>query len=71
MKGGVNSSNRIEMFDAIWTESNWDAIGLRVYKVQTAAYNRLVLLGGIAITILAYLIIVTIRALIAKVLKQD
>lgn len=59
------------MLDPVWTESNWNTIQLRVYTVQSAAYDRLVLLGGIAITALAYLAIVFSRASIAKILKQD
>ena len=59
------------MLDPVWTESNWNTIQLRVYTVQSAAYDRLVLLGGIAITALAYFAIVISRASIAKILKQD
>lgn len=66
-----NSSDLMGLVDPVWTESNWNAIGLRVYIVQSAAYDRLVLLGGIAVTALAYLAIVTTRATIAKILKQD
>lgn len=66
-----NSSDPMGMLDPVWTESNWNTIQLRVYTVQSAAYDRLVLLGGIAITALAYLAIVISRASIAKILKQD
>ncbi|KAF3445173.1 hypothetical protein FNV43_RR14867 [Rhamnella rubrinervis] len=52
-----DSSDPMGMLDPIWTESNWNAIGLRVYTVQSVSYDRLVLLGGIAITVLAYLAI--------------
>ena len=65
----VNNSDSME--DPVWTESNWDALGLRVYTVQNAAYDRLVLLGGLAITLLAYLAILVSRAFIIKALKQD
>lgn len=57
--------------DAVWTESNWDTIQLRVYSVQDAAYDRLILLAGIAVTVLAYTAIVVTRAFITKALKQD
>lgn len=57
--------------DPVWTESNWNTIGLRVYIVQDAAYDHLVLIGGIAVTILAYLAIVLTRAFITKALKRD
>lgn len=67
----LNSSDSMGMEDHVWTESNWDAIGLRVYTVQNAAYDRLVLLGGLAVTVLAYLAIVVARAFITKALKQD
>lgn len=66
-----NSSDPMGMVDPVWTESNWDAIGLRVYTVQDAAYDHFVLLGGIAITVLAYLMLVTSRAFIEKALKRD
>lgn len=66
-----NSSDPMGMVDPVWTESNWNAIGLRVYTVQNGAYDNLVLLGGIAITVLAYLAIVITRAFITKSLKRD
>ncbi|XP_065848730.1 nicastrin isoform X2 [Euphorbia lathyris] len=66
-----NSSDPMGMVDPVWTESNWDAIGLRVYKVQDASYDHLVLVGGIVITILAYIAIVITRAFIVKALKRD
>ncbi|PPR95578.1 hypothetical protein GOBAR_AA25086 [Gossypium barbadense] len=66
-----NSSDPMGMLDPVWTESNWNTIGLRVYTVQEAAYDRVVLLGGISVTVLAYLAIVLIRAYITKALKQD
>lgn len=66
-----NSSDPMGMVDPVWTESNWNAIGLRVYTVQNGVYDNLVLLGGIAITVLAYLAIVITRAFITKSLKQD
>ncbi|XWS65719.1 hypothetical protein CRYUN_Cryun05aG0137700 [Craigia yunnanensis] len=66
-----NSSDPMGMLDPVWTESNWNTIGLRVYIVQDAAYDRLVFLGGITVTVLAYLAIVLTRAYITKALKQD
>ncbi|XP_057993530.1 nicastrin isoform X2 [Hevea brasiliensis] len=66
-----NSSDPLGMVDPVWTESNWDAIGLRVYTVQDATFDRFVLFGGIAITILAYLAIAITRAFITKALKRD
>lgn len=66
-----NSSDPMGMVDPVWTESNWDAIGLRVYTVQDSTYDHFVLLGGISITVLAYVAIVTTRTFITKTLKQD
>ncbi|KAI9396143.1 hypothetical protein POPTR_004G082900v4 [Populus trichocarpa] len=66
-----DSSDPMGMVDPVWTESNWDTIMLRVYTVQDAAFDRLVLLAGITITVMAYLAIVLTRAYIAKALKRD
>lgn len=66
-----DSSDPMGMVDPVWTESNWDTIRLRVYTVQDAAFDRLVLLAGITITVMAYLAIVLTRACIAKALKRD
>ncbi|KAL7254787.1 hypothetical protein ACSBR1_009018 [Camellia fascicularis] len=66
-----NSSDQMGMVDPVWTESNWGVIGLRVYTVQDAAYDRLVLMAGFSVTVLAYLAIVSTRAFIAKALKRD
>ncbi|KAF7831128.1 nicastrin [Senna tora] len=66
-----NSSDDMGVVDPIWTESNWNTIGIQVYTVQDAAYDRLVLFGGITITILAYLAIVISRAFITKAMKRD
>ena len=66
-----NSSDPLGMVDPVWTESNWDVIGLRMYTKQDAFYDRLVLLAGLTVTILAYLAIVIVRSLISKALKQD
>ncbi|XP_057496220.1 nicastrin-like isoform X1 [Actinidia eriantha] len=66
-----NSSDPLGMVDPVWTESNWDVIGLRMYTKQDASYDRLVLLAGLTVTILAYLAIVIVRSLISKAMKQD
>ncbi|XVF41348.1 hypothetical protein PTKIN_Ptkin01aG0272900 [Pterospermum kingtungense] len=66
-----NSSDPMGKLDPVWTESNWNTIGLRVYTIQDAAYDRLVLLGGLIVTVLAYLATVLTRAYITKALKQD
>ncbi|KAL3596763.1 hypothetical protein D5086_008400 [Populus alba] len=66
-----DSSDPMGMVDPVWTESNWDTIRLQVYTVQDAAFDRLVLLAGITITVMAYLAIVLTRACIAKALKRD
>ncbi|KAK2652570.1 hypothetical protein Ddye_012426 [Dipteronia dyeriana] len=67
----LNSTDPMELVDPVWAESNWNTIGLRVYIIQGATYDRFVLLGGIAVTILAYLAIVLTRTFITKALKRD
>ncbi|XP_008457115.1 nicastrin isoform X1 [Cucumis melo] len=66
-----NSSDHLGAVDPVWTESNWNTIGLRIYTIQAAAYDRFVLLGGITTTILAYFAIVAVRSSIIKALKRD
>ncbi|GJW14258.1 nicastrin [Tanacetum coccineum] len=66
-----NPSDPMGVTDPIWTESNWNSISLRVYSVQGASYDHLVLVAGVAVTSLSYLIIVVIKTFIAKALKQD
>ncbi|KZV53792.1 nicastrin [Dorcoceras hygrometricum] len=66
-----NSSDTMSMEDPVWTESNWDTIGLKVYSVQDATYDCLILALGILITLLAYLLILIVRTLIRKALKQE
>ncbi|CAJ2640691.1 unnamed protein product [Trifolium pratense] len=66
-----NSSDKMGVVDPVWTESNWNTIGIRVYTVQIAAYDRVVLFGGIALTILAYLAITVTRTFVAKATKRD
>ncbi|KAI9160899.1 hypothetical protein LWI28_012589 [Acer negundo] len=67
----ANSSDPMELVDPVWAESNWNTIGLRVYIIQDATYDCFVLLGGIAVTILAYLAILLTRTFITKALKRD
>ncbi|KAK2386400.1 Zn-dependent exopeptidases superfamily protein [Trifolium repens] len=67
----LNSSDKMGLVDPVWTESNWNTIGIRVYTVQSAAYDRVVLLGGITLTILAYLAIAVTRTFVAKATKRD
>ncbi|XP_004503117.1 nicastrin [Cicer arietinum] len=66
-----NSSDNMGVVDPVWTESNWNTIGMRVYTVQVAAYDRVILFGGIALTILAYLAIAVTRTSVAKAMKRD
>ncbi|KAK9741989.1 hypothetical protein RND81_03G141700 [Saponaria officinalis] len=66
-----NSSDPMGMVDPVWTESNWDTISLRVYTVQNASYNRLILLAGLGITGFSYLAIEVTKAIVAKTLKRD
>ncbi|WVZ07497.1 hypothetical protein V8G54_020843 [Vigna mungo] len=66
-----NSSEKMGVVDPVWTESNWNSIGMRVYTVQNAAYDRLVLFGGITLTIISYLAIATARTLFSKAMKRD
>lgn len=67
----ANTSDSMGVVDPVWTESNWNSIGIRVYTVQSAAYDRLVLLGGVGLTMLAYLAIAITRAFVAKTMKRD
>ncbi|RDY12658.1 Nicastrin, partial [Mucuna pruriens] len=66
-----NSNDKMGVMDPVWTESNWNSIGMRVYTVQNAAYDRLVLFGGITLTIFAYLAIAITRAFVSKATKRD
>ncbi|XP_057807226.1 nicastrin isoform X3 [Salvia miltiorrhiza] len=66
-----NSSDMMGSKDPIWTESNWDVIQVRVYTVQDGAYDRVILLLGIVVTLLAYVLIVVGRTLVRKALKRD
>lgn len=66
-----NSSDNMGVVDPVWTESNWNSQGMRVYTVEIAGYDRFVLFGGIALTILAYLAIAITRAFVDKAMKRD
>lgn len=66
-----NSSDSMGSVDPVWTESNWNTIGLRVYTIQNGAYDHLILIGGITVTILAYFMIALARSFITKALKRD
>ncbi|GMH30231.1 hypothetical protein Nepgr_032074 [Nepenthes gracilis] len=66
-----NTSDPMGMVDPVWTESNWDVIGLRVYTKQDSTYDNLVLLGGLGVTIFSYIAVVITRAFITKTLKSD
>jgi len=66
-----NSSEKMGIVDPVWTESNWNSIGMRVYTVQNAAYDRFVLFGGITLTVFSYLAIATARTFFSKAMKRD
>ncbi|XP_068663226.1 nicastrin isoform X2 [Aristolochia californica] len=66
-----NVSDEMGMVDPVWAESYWNTLGVRVYTLQSSSYDNLVLLCGVGITALAYLLIVAVRALFLKALKQD
>lgn len=57
--------------DPVWTESNWDMIMVRVYTMQDETYDRVILVLGIIVTLVAYLLIVVGRTLVRKALKRD
>lgn len=66
-----NASDPMGMVDPVWTESYWDTIGLRTYKIQSSFYDNIVLLWGIAVTVFTYLLIVVSRAYLRKAMKRD
>ncbi|KAF2565568.1 hypothetical protein F2Q68_00026486 [Brassica cretica] len=66
-----NRSDSMGMVDPVWTESNWNTIGLQVYTVQHSAYDNAVLVAGITVTTLAYIGIMVAKSFITKALKQD
>ncbi|KAF1891248.1 hypothetical protein Lal_00001390 [Lupinus albus] len=67
----TNSSDSMGVVDPVWTESNWNSISMRIYTIQVAAYDHLVLFVGVILTILAYLAITVTRALAIKAMKRD
>lgn len=66
-----NSSDPLGLVDPIWTESYWDSIGLRVYKVQSSILDHIVVVGGISITVLSYAAAIFTRTFFVKVIKHD
>lgn len=66
-----NTSDSMGMVDPVWTESNWNTIGVQVYRVQHSAYDNAVLVAGITVTTLAYIGIMVAKSFITKALKQD
>lgn len=66
-----NTSDAMGMVDPVWTESNWNTIGVQVYRVQHSAYDNAVLVAGITVTTLAYIGIMVAKSFITKALKQD
>ncbi|KAF3331598.1 nicastrin [Carex littledalei] len=67
----ANPTDSMESVDPVWTESFWNTIGLRVYKVESALYDRLVLAGGVIVTFASYLAVVVTRTYLAKAIKRD
>ncbi|KAL0867225.1 hypothetical protein Bca101_046343 [Brassica carinata] len=66
-----NTSDSMGMVDPVWTESNWNTIGMQVYTVQHSAYDNAVLVAGITVATLAYVGIMVAKSFIRKALKQD
>lgn len=66
-----NRSDPMGAKDPVWTESNWDMIMVRVYTMQDETYDRVILVLGIIVTLVAYLLIVVGRTLVRKALKRD
>ncbi|KAH0468003.1 hypothetical protein IEQ34_003036 [Dendrobium chrysotoxum] len=66
-----NTSDPLGLVDPVWTESYWNTIGLRVYTVQSSAYDNLVLLIGIVITVATYIATFVARTFLLKALKHD
>ncbi|THU47345.1 hypothetical protein C4D60_Mb09t14510 [Musa balbisiana] len=57
--------------DPVWTESFWNTIGLRVYMVQSGTYDRLILVGGIGVTVASYIVTIVTKSFLAKAVKND
>ncbi|PKU68574.1 Nicastrin [Dendrobium catenatum] len=66
-----NTSDPLGLVDPVWTESYWNTIGLRVYTVQSSAYDNLILLIGIVITVATYITTLVARTFLLKALKHD
>lgn len=67
----ANSSDPMGVVDPVWTESYWNTIGLRVYAVQDATYDWLILLAGLTITAASYCAVYFGKTYILKVVKRD
>lgn len=67
----ANATDPMGTVDPVWTESFWDTISLRVYKVQSSSFDRLVLLAGVVVTIASYISIIVVREIYMKALKRD
>lgn len=67
----ANASDPMGAVDPVWTESFWNTIGLRVYTVQSPAYDRLILVAGVILTVSAYAAAIAIRTCLSKALKRD
>ncbi|URE35756.1 Nicastrin [Musa troglodytarum] len=57
--------------DPVWTESFWNTIGLRVYTVQSGTYDRLILVGGVGVTVASYIVTIVTKSFLAKAVKND
>ncbi|CAA7401371.1 unnamed protein product [Spirodela intermedia] len=68
---GGHAADPMGQVDPVWTESYWNTISVRIYKVQSSAFDNLVLLGGITLTLLAYVTVVCTKAFLMKTLKHD
>lgn len=67
----VNTSDPLGAADPVWTESYWNTIGLRIYKVQSSTYDRLVLITGVLLTVSTYFIAIAIKDYLTRVMKRD
>ncbi|KAF3793757.1 Nicastrin [Nymphaea thermarum] len=67
----TNAEDPLGEVDPVWTESFWNSIGLRSYKVQSQTYDQLILWVGIALTISSYVAILAAKAALRKSLKRD
>ncbi|XP_051147065.1 nicastrin [Andrographis paniculata] len=65
----IGNASNVE--DPVWTESNWDAINVRIYTIQSTTYDHLILALGIGVTVISYILIEAGRTMIRKALKQD